>query len=133
MLKIRKLFKDYKIIFIAAAAFAAYFAVSLAFDIPCVIRESIGVSCPGCGMTRAVIAAFRGDFCAALAFHPLLFVMPPLVFMLFFSAKDTRFFTFLIIFFAVLLFAVYFLRLADPADTIVMPSGRGIIGLFRSS
>ena len=40
-----------------------------------------------------------------------------------FSAKDTRFSLFLS-FFAVLLLPFISLRLADPADTIVMPSGR---------
>lgn len=38
---------------------------------PCVFHALTGVPCPGCGSTRAVLAFFRGDFAAALAFNPL--------------------------------------------------------------
>ena len=41
---------------------------ALFFDVPC----------PGCGLTRATLALFRGDVGAALHFHPLVFVLTPL-------------------------------------------------------
>ena len=131
MLKFRKFVKENKIIFILAGIFFAYVAAGLAFHIPCFIREALGVSCPGCGMSRAALEVLRGDFSAALALHPLIFVMIPLIFMLAFSLKDTKFFTVVIVFFAALMLAVYFLRLADPEDTVVSKTGRGIIGLFE--
>ena len=131
MLKLKKFIKENKIIFILAAVFAVYVAAGLAFHIPCFIREALGVSCPGCGMSRAALAVLRVDLLAALAYHPLIFIMAPLVFMLIFSMKDTKFFTVLLIFFAVIMLAVYFLRLADPADTVAGPNGRGILGLFE--
>jgi hypothetical protein len=37
----------------------------------CAFRIFLGIPCPGCGLTRAALAAARGDFAAALRFHPL--------------------------------------------------------------
>jgi hypothetical protein len=36
------------------------------------------IPCPGCGMTRAALALFRGDWPAALALHPLSILVVPL-------------------------------------------------------
>jgi len=37
----------------------------------CPVRHLLGVACPGCGMTRALCFLARGDWRAAMAFHPL--------------------------------------------------------------
>lgn len=37
---------------------------------PCVFAEVTGLPCPGCGMTRATAAMLKGDWTAALRFHP---------------------------------------------------------------
>lgn len=50
--------------------------------IGCPIKYFSGISCPGCGMTRAVLAALRLDFEAAFYYHPL-FLLTPLMFFLF--------------------------------------------------
>jgi len=56
------------------------FALSLAlFDAPlCPTAFFFGVPCPGCGLTRATLALLRGDFAAALRFHPLAPLLSPL-------------------------------------------------------
>lgn len=42
----------------------------------CPFRFFFGISCPGCGMTRALLAALRLDFAAAFSYHPLFFLLP---------------------------------------------------------
>ena len=39
----------------------------------CVIRYLTDISCPGCGMTRAMISLGKLDFQAAYLYHPLSF------------------------------------------------------------
>ncbi len=36
----------------------------------CAFRETTGLPCPGCGMTRALSALCRGQFTASWALHP---------------------------------------------------------------
>lgn len=46
------------------------------FQLPCVYRFLLGVRCPGCGMTRAVMAALRLDFAAAFGYHWMFWSVP---------------------------------------------------------
>ncbi len=39
--------------------------------IPCPVHRLSGLSCPGCGMSRALAALFRLDFAAAFSYNPL--------------------------------------------------------------
>ena len=49
-----------------------------ASDLPlCPLAGIFGIPCPGCGLTRATLAALRGDWAAALRFHPLVFWVAP--------------------------------------------------------
>ncbi|MFR7750789.1 MAG: DUF2752 domain-containing protein [Collinsella sp.] len=57
------------------ALFVAWLALYL-LDIGCVFRLMTGIPCPGCGMTRAWLAALRLDFATAFAYHPLFWVVP---------------------------------------------------------
>jgi len=36
----------------------------------CAFKRTTGISCPGCGMTRAMAALARGDLWSALQLHP---------------------------------------------------------------
>ena len=51
--------------------------------IGCPLRRLTGISCPGCGLSRAYLSFFRGDIIAAFSFHPLFFTAP-----LFFVAAE---------------------------------------------
>lgn len=41
----------------------------------CFVRRFTGLSCPGCGMTRAIASLARGEWAQAFRFHPLSFVV----------------------------------------------------------
>ena len=59
---------------------AAYFAAALLlmryFDIPCVFRKFLGIPCPGCGMTRALLCLLRLDLAGAARHNAVIFFMP---------------------------------------------------------
>ena len=58
-------------LFIAGMAIALYLV-----DLGCIFKTVTGLSCPGCGMTRAWLSALRLDFSSALAYHPLFWAVP---------------------------------------------------------
>jgi hypothetical protein len=43
----------------------------------CPTAGLFGVPCPGCGLTRAALAAAHGHFAEALHWHPLVFLVVP--------------------------------------------------------
>ena len=55
------------------------YASALLFGWNCPIKYLTGVPCPGCGLSRALAALLRLDFRTALRFHPMVFVLPPVV------------------------------------------------------
>lgn len=56
---------------LGATALALYL-----LDLGCVFKGITGLSCPGCGMTRAWLAALKLDLAAAVAYHPLFWTVP---------------------------------------------------------
>ena len=46
----------------------------------CLFRLTLGVECPGCGMTRAVSAVLHGELARALAYNRGIVVVFPLLF-----------------------------------------------------
>ena len=59
---------------------AVYFIVAYAvfnyYNINCVFLEYIGLPCPGCGMTRALISVIKFDFYNAAKYNIVIFFMP---------------------------------------------------------
>lgn len=55
----------------------------------CPILFFTGVSCPGCGMTRAYWSLLHLDFSAAFKNHPL-FPLPPLLLLLFLLKEEGK-------------------------------------------
>jgi hypothetical protein len=43
----------------------------------CATAGMFGIPCPGCGLTRATLAALRGDLATAWSLHPLFAVLAP--------------------------------------------------------
>lgn len=54
-----------------AAAYMALVSLAALPSLPCPWRELLGLECPMCGTTRALLALGRGDVLAALAWNPL--------------------------------------------------------------
>jgi len=40
----------------------------------CYLKSTIGLPCPGCGLTRAYLSLLNGNFKKAFHFHPLFFI-----------------------------------------------------------
>lgn len=60
-----------------AAIMAPLFAAIL-IDMPmCPTAATFGIPCPGCGLTRATLAALHGHFGEAFHLHPLVFLVTP--------------------------------------------------------
>ncbi len=89
--------------------------------IGCPIKYFTGLSCPGCGMTRAYFSLLKLDVNRAFYYHPLFFLAPFLVFLLFNKGTSLRYkkiknFSLLVIISAFVV--VYFIRLLS-GDEIV--------------
>ena len=53
--------------------------------IGCPIKFITGISCPGCGMTRAVLSALTLQFQEAFYYHPLFWLSPIMIFLYLFE------------------------------------------------
>ena len=118
--KLSALWRKHGAWIIACVAVAAFYAVLFAFGITCPIKHVLGISCAGCGMTRACMSALRLDFAAAFSYHPLWIVLPfgvPLG--IYFKVKHHKaaLYTLLSVFAAMML-AVYFYRLLTGSDIV---------------
>ena len=83
----------------------------------CPFKAVTGIPCPGCGMTRAVLSACKGDFRGAFYYHPLWIVAVPLVLVEVLNAMGgikipAKVNNMILIIAGILLLAVYIIRLA---------------------
>lgn len=66
---------------------AAAYATAWATGIGCPVKALTGVPCPGCGLSRAAVSLLRLDAAAAFRYHPMVFVLPPVVLLVLFGKK----------------------------------------------
>lgn len=69
------------LILIFGLAYAAFCAWT-GWGIPCLFRLVTGLQCPGCGVSRMLLALLRLDFPAAFQANPVLLCMLPLLLLL---------------------------------------------------
>ena len=86
----------------------------------CPILYLFGVSCPGCGMSRAVRCCLRLDFAGAWHCHPLVFILPVLLALLIVFRKNNRALWIVLGVFFTLLCGVYVYRaITDIAPDVI--------------
>lgn len=106
---------------IAFASIAALYGVMFLLDITCPIKWLTGVSCPGCGMTRAYLRLLHFDFHGAWEFHPLFWTLPVIAVAAFLLRKRSPAAWKAVISVAVVLFFIaYFFRMFDESCGIVV-------------
>ncbi len=58
------------------AAAVLLYLVLWKLEVPCWMKAIFGLPCPGCGMTRAWLALFRGDVGRAFGMNPMFWSIP---------------------------------------------------------
>lgn len=98
-----------------------YCIVLRIFEITCPIKYLTGISCPGCGMTRAVQNAMNFKFNIAFYYHPLWILLPIIVIMLygFYLKKMRKTFNIALIVITMIFIFVYLVRIFDGNNEIV--------------
>ena len=92
-----------------------------ATGIGCPIKFLTGVSCPGCGLTRAWFEALQGNLLRAVAYHPLFWTVPVIIVLA--CTRSERYHRVIVaaLFLAIVAFIVLWAwRLAMPADTALL-------------
>ncbi len=107
------LWSNHKTTILAWGIVFLVYIITMAAGISCPIKFLTGISCAGCGMTRACLSALRFDFTAAFEYHPLWITLPFTAFFLIFFKlkKNEKAFDITLFVFAFIMFAVYFYRL----------------------
>ena len=113
--------KEYRNILISIGCVCFLYAVLHLLGITCPIKYLTGISCPGCGMSRAYLHLLMFDMQGALYYHPLFFIPPVFCVVYFYknrlSQKQYRFFVLTIV---VIFVIIYIVRLISPNNDIVV-------------
>lgn len=67
-----------------------YLILESVFGITCPILFLTGISCAGCGMSRAWFCVLRMDFTGAFRYHPLFWILPIGIMLFLFWDKNTK-------------------------------------------
>lgn len=126
---IRMGLKKYKDTICLVGTIVFIYAIFDFVGIGCPIKFVTGISCLGCGMTRAWLSVLRLDFSSAFYFHPL-FVLPPIAVILYLlkSKINIKIYKIFMLTMAMAFITIYLHRLifAD-GDIVVFEPGNNII------
>ncbi len=117
----------------ALAAIALFYIVIESAGITCPIRFLSGISCAGCGMSRAWLSLLRLVFSRAFWYHPLFWLPVPAAAVLLFQRRlPKRMFQVCMGICGVLFLAVYLVRLFMPGEIVVCSPAQGLVGRLIS-
>ncbi len=71
----------------SVAAVVMLYVILESFGVTCPIKYITGISCAGCGMSRAWIALLHFNIHEALMYHPLFFLPPVVVIVMLLKSK----------------------------------------------
>lgn len=112
----------------ALAAIALFYLLIESLGVTCPIRFLTGISCAGCGMSRAWFALLHLDFSTAFAMHPLFWLpVPAAVLLLDRKHIPERVRRAGLVLCAGLMVTVYFVRLFSPNDVVVFAPREGLV------
>lgn len=112
----------------ALAGIVLFYVALEGLGVTCPIKFFTGISCAGCGMSRAWLALLRGDWPAALTFHPLVLLpIPAAAALLFRKRLPGKVFDGILWSCGLLFIAVYVIRLALPGDVVVFGPQEGAV------
>ena len=103
----------------AASVILLFYMAIESIGITCPIKFLTGISCAGCGMSRAFLAALKLDFVSAFHFHPLFVLVIPTILLFIFKDK-IPFFKICFILIVVIFIITYLIRMFQPYDNIVV-------------
>lgn len=103
--------------------------------ITCPIKYITGISCAGCGMTRAYLSLLRLDIGVAFTYHPLFWLVPIMVFTIWKKQKIKPVYYKAILTIAIFLFlAIYIYRIVQgDGDVVVFKPEEGMIIRFLNN
>ena len=73
----KQMLRQHQNLLITAAVLIVYLALFFVIPMKCPILWLTGFSCPGCGITRALVSLCRLDFAAAWHYNPVIFYLVP--------------------------------------------------------
>ena len=115
----------------SVAAVVVLYVILESFGVTCPIKYITGISCAGCGMSRAWISLLHFNIHDAFMYHPLFFLPPVVVIVMLLKSKINIKIYKIIIFTIIIMFAiVYMCRLIWSGDDVVVFEPQNNI-LFR--
>lgn len=81
---------EWKIKLLMLGIFAVAIAAMYLLQFGCFYLTTVGVVCPGCGMTRAVLTLLKGDVAGALKYHAMVWSLPLILMIILYDGRVFR-------------------------------------------
>ena len=115
----------------SVAAVVVLYVILESFGVTCPIKYITGISCAGCGMSRAWISLLHFNIHDAFMYHPLFFLPPVVVIVMLFKSKiNIKFYKIFMFTMSGAFVIVYFYRMFIGTGDIVVFEPQNNI-LFR--